>query len=96
MSGPTGEASSQTDASFFQHCECCNIIFALDGDESLAGACGICQRKICYLCSVALAWDESITELVNICENCREEYLIAGFTRKFDIHEICEMVALPM
>lgn len=53
--------------------ECCNAIFALDGNESLAGACGICQRNICYLCSVALAGDESITELMNICENCREE-----------------------
>jgi len=61
----------------------------------MAGACGIRQRNICYLCSVALAWDESIAELVNICENCREEYEIAGFTRKFDIHEICERVALP-
>ena len=72
------------------------MIFALAGNESLAGACGICQRKICYLCSVALAWDESITELVNICENCREEYLIAGFTRKFDTHEIRERVAHHM
>ena len=83
-------------AKFFQRCECCNTIFALDGNESLAGACGICQRNICYLCSVALAWDESITELMNICENCHEEYLIAGFSRKFDIHEICERVAHHM
>ena len=41
---------------------------------------------------MALAWDESSTELTNICENCREEYLIAGFTRKFDIHKMCEEV----
>ena len=95
LKGSFREASTQTDATFFQQCDCCNIIFALDGNESLAGACGICQRKICYLCSVALAWDESITELMNICENCREESEIAAFTRKFDIHEICERVALP-
>ena len=75
-----------------QRCECCNAVFELDGNESPAGACGICQRNICYLCSVALAWDESSTELKNICENCREEYLIAGLMRKLDIHEICEEV----
>jgi len=39
---------------------------------------------------------ESITELVNIYENCREEYLIAGFTRKFDIHKLREGVAHHM
>ena len=86
----------QTETNFFQKCDCCNVTFALDGDESLAGACGICQRKICYMCSSSLAWDESITKLVNICEYCRDEYLIAGFTRKFDIHKLCDRRAPDM
>ena len=90
LQSPTQDATTQSDTSFFQQCDCCNVTFALDGDESLAGACGFCQRRICYMCSASLAWDESIAKLVNIYENCREEYLVAGFSRKFVICKLCE------
>ena len=41
------------------------------------------------MCSASLAWDESIGKLVNICEYCREEYLVAGFSKKFDARKLC-------
>ena len=92
LQSPTQEAMTQTDASFFQQCDCCTVPFSLAGDESLAAACGICNRRICYMCSASLAWDESIGKLVNICDDCREEYLVAGFTGKLDARKLCVRV----
>ena len=84
------DATTQTEKSLFQRCDACHAIFDLDGDESLAGDCGVCKRHICYLCNCMLAWDHADYELKMVCDHCRDEFLIAVFTRKFDIHKICE------
>ena len=84
------EATTQTEPSYFQRCDACNVIFDLDGIESLAGDCGVCQRYICYLCSCMLGWDDADYELKNVYDHCCDEYLVAGFTRKFNIHKLCD------
>ena len=83
---------TQTESIYFQRCEACNIVFDLDGDESKAGDCGVCQRYICYPCSYMLAWDDASSELQNICDHCRDEFLVMGSARKFDVHEVCEAI----
>ena len=66
------------------------MILALDGDDSPAGTCGICRREICYMCVSSLAWDESISKLARVCDYCRDTYLVSGFDKKYDIHELCD------
>jgi len=61
---------NQTETNFFQKCDCCATIFALEGDESLAGLCSICSRQICYMCNASLAWDESAGKVTNTCDDC--------------------------
>ena len=41
-----------------------------------------------------LAWDDASTELKNVCEHCCDEFLVAGFARKFDIHKISEKLLI--
>jgi len=87
---PTRDTMSQTEDSFFRRCECCHVVLALDGDDSPAGSCGICRREICYMCVSSLAWDESISKLARVCDYCRDTYLVSGFDKKYDIHELCD------
>ena len=68
----------------------CHVILDLYGDESLAGDCGVCNRHICYMCNCMLAWDDAASDLKMVCDHCRDEFEIAGLTRKFDIQKICE------
>ena len=77
LQGPTQDAVNQTDTSFFQRCDCCTTIFALAGDESFAGSCSICNRRICYMCNASLrfvtlrhAWDVSSGEVTYTCDDC--------------------------
>ena len=48
------------------------------------------------MCFSSLAWDESISKLVHVCEYCRDDYSISGFTRKYDVHELCDRQAPDM
>ncbi len=80
----TREAESQTEKKYFQRCESCNAVFDLDGDESYAGQCRLCDRQICYMCVASLwhpgsdprivkfdiSWGDE-TRLYKICDDCR-------------------------
>ena len=70
LQSPIQDAVNQTDTSLFQQCDCCATTFALAGDESLAGACSICNRQVCYMCNASLTWDEPAGKVTNMCEYC--------------------------
>ena len=42
------------------------------------------------MCVSSLAWDESISKLARVCDYCRDTYLVSGFDKKYDIHELCD------
>ena len=86
---PTRDSVCQTENRFFKRCECCHTILDLTGDDSLAGPCGLCQRKVCYMCVSCLVWDDSACKSANICDCCRDTYSESGFDKKYDIHELC-------
>ena len=86
---PTRDTMCKTEDHFFKRCGCCHTVLALDGDDSLAGSCGLCQRDICYMCVSCLVWDDSVSKSARICDYCRDTYSESGFDNKYDINELC-------
>jgi len=73
----TSEAVTQTEKKYFQKCESCDAVFELSGDESYAGHCRYCDRRICYMC-IAYLWDPGVNSkgtrhaaLYKVCDDCK-------------------------